>query len=64
MHLKEVEINNLTADSVKSALLVAVRLPDEWIAVEMQQEAPVVDFHQRPQCDRQCDNDWWPLGPP
>lgn len=45
LHLKEVEIINSAADSVKSAFLVAVQLQDKWIrlqsiADEMQSEAP------------------------
>lgn len=43
--MKEVEIINLAAESVKSAFLVVVQLQDKWIrlqsvAVEMQWEAP------------------------
>lgn len=34
LRLKEVEINNLAADSVKSALLVAVLLQDKWIRLQ------------------------------
>lgn len=34
LHLKEVEVINSAADSVKSAFLVAVQLQDKWIRLQ------------------------------